>query len=250
MKHVTAVLELEDESRPRTVDREVLAAADALAHLLAVDTQRLPVPAGPASDRLQLVLKALAPDDVAAAVLSAKGPDPVCWEVITHVGIPVVVVPRASRRTIRRFSRVLLPMDGTRAAAVAVADLAQHALDAGVAVVATHVFDVATVPAFWDQAAHSGREWTEEFVRRCLPDGVELDLRRGRPCEEVLAEADRTDVDLIIIGWGQDLSAGRAATVRQALTHGRVPVLLVPEGVEDDPSPRSPARALPDPDLV
>lgn len=234
MKHVTAVLEREDEPRPPiSADRQVLAAADAIAHLLAIDTQRLSVPPGPASVRSGVVLKALAAEEVAAAAMSAKGPEPVCWDVITQIAIPVVVVPRGSKHMMRKISRVLLPMDGTAATAAGVADLAQRALDAGAAVVAMHVFDAGTVPAFWDQAAYSHQEWTREFVRRNLPDAVELDLRSGRPAEEVLAEAERAGVDLIVLGWGQNLSAGRAATVRHALTHGRVPVLLVHCGDED-----------------
>lgn len=233
MKHVAAILERDDEAVPTSIDRQVVAAAETLAHLLAVPTRRLPVPPGSPSDRVELVLNALADEDVAAAALSARGPEPICWDVIAQVTPPVVVVPRSSRRMMRRVSRVLLPMDGTRATAAGVADLAQRALDAGATVGATHVFDPTTVPAFWDQAAYSGEEWTREFARRNLPDGVALDLRRGRPAEEVLAEAEQAGVDLIILGWGQDLSAGRAATVRHALMHGRVPVLLVRTPVED-----------------
>jgi nucleotide-binding universal stress UspA family protein len=232
VKHVTAVLERDDESRPVSVDRQVLAAADAIAHLLTIDTETLPVRPGPAVDRADVVLQALAADDVAAAAMSARGPEPLCWDVIGQIAAPVVVVPRSSKQMMPKVSRVLLPMDGTAATAASVSGLAQRALDSGAHVVATHVFDPSTVPAFWDQAAYSGQEWTREFLRRNLPAGVELDLRSGRPAEEVVAEAERDDVDLIIIGWGQDLGAGRAATVRHALTQGRVPVLLVRCGEE------------------
>jgi nucleotide-binding universal stress UspA family protein len=237
VKHVTAVLERDDESRPVSVDRQVLAAAEAIAHLLTIDTEPFAVPRGPASDRADVVLRGLAADDVAAAAMSARGPEPLCWDVITHIATPVVVVPRSSTRMMPKISRVLLPLDGTAATAASVSGLTQRALDAGAHVVATHVFDASTVPAFWDQAAYSGQEWTREFLRRNLPDGVELDLRSGRPAEEVLAEAERDDVDLIIIGWGQDLGAGRAATVRHALTHGRTPVLLVRSGGEAPAQP-------------
>jgi len=231
--HVTAVLERDDEPRPVSVDRQVIAAAEALAHLLGVDTARLRVPPGPSSERAAAVLTALAAEDVTGSAMSARGPEPLCWDVITHIATPVVVVPRNSKRMMRGISRVLLPMDGTQATAAGVADLAQRALDAGATVVGVHVFDTGTVPAFWDQAAYSHKEWTREFLRRNLPDAVELDLRSGRPAEEVLAEAEHDGVDLIVVGWGQDLTPGRAATVRQALTHGRVPVLLVPTGDED-----------------
>lgn len=230
MTHVTAVLERGDESRPVSVDRQVLAAAQTLARLLGIDSRRLLVPPGAAPARAGVVLDALAAEDVAAAAMSAKGPEPVCWDVITHVAAPLLVVPRRSTRVMRAISRVLLPLDGTTAAAAAVADLAGRALDSGASVVAVHTFDPGNVPAFWDQAAYSHQEWTREFARRNLPDAVELDLRRGRPPEEVLAEAEGDGVDLIILGWGQDLAPGRAATVRHVLTRGSVPVLLVPCG--------------------
>ena len=233
MTHVTAVLERDDELRPISVDRQVVAAAEALAHLLGVDTLRLRVPPGPSSDRVGAVLKALTDEDVAGSAMSARGPEPLCWDMITQIPTPVVIVPRNSKRMMRGISRVLLPMDGTQATAAGVADLAQRVLDAGAAVVGVHVFDTGTVPAFWDQAAHSHKEWTREFLRRNLPDAVELDLRSGRPAEEVLAEAEQDGVDLVVIGWGQDLTVGRAATVRHALTHGRVPVVLVRTGDED-----------------
>lgn len=235
MRHVTAVLERDDESLPASLDRQVVAAAEAIAHLLRAEARPLRLPSRPAVDRAGLVLEALAADDVAAAVLSAKGPEPLCWDVITQIAKPVVVVPRSSRRTMRRISRVLLPLDGTHTSAASVADLAQRAVDAGATVIATHVFDAGTVPAFWDQAAHSGKEWTREFALRHLPDAVTLDLRSGRPADEVLAQAEQDGVDLIIIGWGQNLSAGRAETVRHALTNGQAPVLLVSNAQERPP---------------
>jgi nucleotide-binding universal stress UspA family protein len=231
--HVTAVLERDDELRPVSVDRQVVAAAEALARLLGVGTLRLHVPPGPEPDRAAVVLEALADEDVAGAAMSAKGPEPICWDVITQVATPVIVMPRNSKPMTRGVSRVLLPMDGTPATAAGVADMARHALDSGATVLGVHVFDSGNIPAFWDQAAHTHQEWTREFARRHLPEAVELDLRTGRPAEEVLAHAEQDGVDLIVIGWGQDLSVGRAATVRHALTHGHVPVVLVPIGVED-----------------
>jgi nucleotide-binding universal stress UspA family protein len=231
--HVTAVLERDDELRPVSVDRQVVAAAEALAHLLGADTLRLRVPPGPSSDRAGAVLEALAEEEVAGSAMSARGPEPICWDVITQIATPVIVVPRNSNQVMRGVSHVLLPMDGTQATAAGVADMAQRALDAGATVVGVHVFDTGNIPAFWDQAAYSHQEWTREFARRHLPEAVELDLRSGRPAEEVLAHAEQDGVDLIIIGWGQDLSVGRAATVRHALTHGHTPVVLVPIGVED-----------------
>lgn len=229
MNNVLAVLE-------RDKDPQVVAAAEAIASMLGVGTRSLRVPDTDGSHRARTVMEALAAEDVVAAALSARGSDPVCWEVMTQVATPLVVLPRGSRRTLRAVNRVLLPLDGSPETATGVAVMAHRALEAGADVVAVHVFDAATVPAFWDQSAHSHTHWTREFLRRNLPEAVELDLRSGRPAEQVLAEADRNRVDLIIIAWGRDLSSGRADTVRHALTHGLAPVLLLDIGRAHDPA--------------
>jgi nucleotide-binding universal stress UspA family protein len=136
-------------------------------------------------------------------------------------------VPRAAAGTAGRLARVLLPLDGAPGTAAGVARLVGSALAGGAEVVALHVFEPATVPAFWDHAGHTDVEWSHEFLRRNLPREVRLDLRRGDPAHEVLAEVEREDADLVLVGWGQDLAAGRAATVREALSECPVPVLLV-----------------------
>lgn len=223
MNHVAALLERDD-------DPQVVAAAEAVAGMLGADVERVRLGGCPASARAATALQELAADGVVAGAISAHGPDPVCWDVIKLAPVPLVVIPRDSDRTLRGIHRMLLPLDGSPEAAAGVSGWAQLALDTGASVVAMHVFDASTVPAFWDQAAHSHQQWTREFLRRNLPHDVQLHLSRGRPALEVLAEADRTGVDLIVLGWGQNLATGRAATVRQALTSGLVPVLLAPTG--------------------
>ena len=218
--HVTAVLDHDE-------DRSVLSAAHAMAGLLGVGTESLQVGPDGHATRVDLVVAALGDDDVSAAVLSAKSPDALCWDVMARVSKPLLVLPRRGERILHAISRVLLPLDGTPETAAGVAGAVRLMIAAGAEVKAVHVFDAATVPAFWDQAAHSHASWTEEFLRRNLPEPVQLDLRSGRTPEEVGAEADRTDVDLIVMGWSRDLSAGKARTVRRALTEGQVPVLLV-----------------------
>jgi hypothetical protein len=238
MTDVVAVLERPD-------DQQVLEAARALADLLGTGTRALQVPDAP--DRLALVLDELTGSDVEAAVLSARVGDALCWDVVQRASKPLLVVPEDSDRVTSSISMVLLPLDGTQANAAGVAEMAGRLTRAGTHVLAMHVFDASTVPAFWDQAAHSGKHWTAEFLRRNLPDAVELDLRRGRTTEEVLAEARRTGVDLLMIGWGQSFEGGRAVTVRQALTQGVVPVLLVGTGgdLRADPEDLAPSPATP-----
>jgi len=220
MSHVIAVLEQAD-------DRKVLEAAEALASLLGVETRRLRVHNGGRQAAVREVLTAIAHDDVRAAVLDAQIEDSVCWDVMQRASKPLLVLPRHCDRITNRISGILVPLDGTQETASCVAQMTERALSAGVRVVGMHVFDTTTVPAFWDQAAHSHACWTEEFRHKNLPVGVVLDLCRGHTPDEVLTEALRTDVDVIMIGWSQNLGEGRAPTVRRTLMEGVLPVLLV-----------------------
>jgi nucleotide-binding universal stress UspA family protein len=68
-------------------------------------------------------------------------------------------------------------------------------------------------------------------VARYCPWGigkVTVELRVGRPAEEILAVAEETEAQLIAIGWSQEIDWGRAPVVREVLERGRTPVLLVP----------------------
>lgn len=190
-----------------------------------VGTRRLPAP----PPRVGELLDELADDaDVEVVVLRFPAGTPSSWDVVARSDLPLVVLPTGCGERAAALTDVLLPVDGTRRTSQSVAEMVGRLLVAGARVRAVHVFDQSTVPAFWDQAAHSVDSFTEEFKERHLPEGVELDLRSGRPPDEVLAEAERQQVDLIVVGWSQNVSEGRAALVKEALLHGTVPVLLLP----------------------
>lgn len=223
------------------VDEQVLAAAHALGALLGATSVVL----HPGADHpVEDVLDALADEGVVGAALSAHGAHPVLWDVITRARVPVLVVPRVVPGAMSSVSRVLLPLDGTTQTAAAVAPMTRAMLASDAEVVAVHVFDSSTAPAFWDQAAHSHRTWSEEFLRRHGLDGVRLDLRRGGPVVEVLGTVDRSGADLVLLGWGQDLGGGHAAVVRQALLAATVPVLLVSTGPGTPSGPDAGPSAL------
>jgi hypothetical protein len=68
-------------------------------------------------------------------------------------------------------------------------------------------------------------------LRRYCPWGigaVQLEVRVGRSEELVPLVAAEERVDLIALGWSQELAEGRAPVVRAALARGRTPVMLVP----------------------
>lgn len=237
---------VEDEQERDRVDR----LADALAALF--DAQVVPF----AIDRQggpDHVMDALASGRVVGAVVAAAAhPEAAFWEVIRRATKPIGVVPFGAGPLVTPIVRVLVPLDDTPRAAEAVAATADRLLAGGADLVATHVFSPETVPAFWDQAAHAREPWTRGFLLRNLPTGVHVDLRHGRPADEVLAGAVESDAGLILMGWAQRLEEDRARIVRLAL-RGTVPVLLVgatggpsePEpGTLDSPAPGAGGRTV------
>lgn len=233
MSEVLAVLE-------EPGDDAVRAAARALADLLGATARTVDVPAGDEEERVAAVLASLGPE-TAVAVLSARVPEASCWQVVQRTTTPVLVLPVAGAGAPRSITRVLLPLDGSPATAAAVAPWARCVREAGAALIPVHVFAPGAVPAFWDQAAHSGGHWTEEFLRRNLPEAADLDLCRGGTPEQVVDVARRERVQLVVLGWGGDLTQGRAATVRHLLTRGSVPVLLVATGPGPSHPPGGPS---------
>lgn len=220
MGHVTAVLGGDN-------DGAVRAAAAGFGEALGLDVTWFdPTESGEGGDP-GVVVEAIAREGVELGVLGVGPPGDGCWRVIPRVARPLLVVPDRASSEAGRPRRVLAPLDGMASTAASIRAMAERLVAAGAEVAAIHVFEPATVPAFWDQAAHSHRSWTAEFLRRNLPTARDLGLRRGDPATEVLAEVAGGGIDALLLGWSQDLSEGRAKIVREALTTGRVPVLLV-----------------------
>jgi nucleotide-binding universal stress UspA family protein len=168
------------------------------------------------------------------------GPRPaghVTVAVAERAGKPVVVVPAGPERGLARLERVLIPLEGTTDSSSAIVDVLAQLSEAGAVLIALHVFDTGTVPRFWDDPAHRGATYAEGFGTRWWPiaDRVDVLLRRGEPGSTVVDVARSEDVDLIVLGWAQDLTLGHAAVVRAALDDAHVPVLLVPQREVPDP---------------
>jgi nucleotide-binding universal stress UspA family protein len=181
-------------------------------------------------DDANRVLAALRKRDVLLSVVPRGGTARRGWQdLVRQAGRPVVLVPERPRPARPAVTRVLVPLDGTDEAAAAVAETVQLCAKAGADVVALHVFDAATVPRFWDQAAHARRCWEDEFlIRHCAVPGVRLHLCSGTAAREVVDVAAAEDIDLIALGWSRRLDRGRARTVRRTVAGAAVPVLLVP----------------------
>lgn len=182
------------------------------------------------------IAQAVAGADVAAVVLGAGSSragtiaGSCAQQLITSVRIPVVVVPVRARAP-ARIRRILIPLDGTRAASDALRHAVELSAQPDVRFIALHVHTQTLVPMFSDQPHHEVRAWSAEFLRRQeLPISAtsRLRLRVGQAGDEVLSVAAQEGVDLIVLGWRQDLSAGRAAVVRSTILRATVPVLLIP----------------------
>lgn len=247
------------------VSRAVLRTVVTLAKLLGADAEALHVgePARPDIERLateaglplrrlpgspqEVIGRVLADPDVQLGVLGARGTRTgrrpagrTALAVLQVTRRPLVVVPPdADGPRDGHLDCVLAPLDGSEASAHAVAESVRLFCAHGVDVVVLHVFEAATVPRFWDQAQHAQPVWEQEFLARfCDAEGVRVQLRSGVPGEHVVSVAAQEQADLIVLGWAQDLSAGRARTVRQTLSSAGVPVLLIPLAAPEEGGPR------------
>ena len=209
----------------------VVTAANALARTLNLTVERRPMPAGPD------VLRDVSDPTVQLAALpfAAGHAGRLVTDVVQRCTKPVMVVPvHRGASAPSSIDRVLVPLDGTAASAETVSGTVALFSASGADVVVLHVFDKATVPRFWDQAVHARESWVEEFWSRyCNAPNARMELRSGTPGEGVVEVAVSEHADLIALGWAQDLSAGRARTVRSTLAQAPVPVLLLPLRVDD-----------------
>jgi nucleotide-binding universal stress UspA family protein len=176
-------------------------------------------------------------EDVVALVLGARrtpaGARPVggtAFKVMQALPKPLAIVPPDAPAP-GRLRRVLVPLEGTVSSSIAPQSVIELAHAAKLEVVILHVLDEESLPAFTDQPQHEGAAWREEFLARWCPCGVtnlRIESRVGVREEQVLRAADEDDVDIVALGWSQQLGAGRAQVVRAALERGRVPILLIP----------------------
>ena len=253
MKRVIAAV---DES---LATAPVLATASALAVALSASVEALHVSGGSADvvrwqcDHAGVPLRVVLGETVERLAAAAREPDVVtlvlgargrpsgrplgatAFDVSTSVDAPVVIVPPDV--TPQRASlRILVPLSGTLASARAPRRLVDFAQPDKVEVVVLHVHDVASLPLFTDQPQHDARAWATEFLARYCPSDparVRFIERVGSPEEEVPAVAEEVAADLVALGWGRVLEAGRAPVVRALLDRGRVPVALIPVEARD-----------------
>jgi nucleotide-binding universal stress UspA family protein len=85
------------------------------------------------------------------------------------------------------------------------------------------------VPRFWDRPEHDHAAWSREFPARNAPAaGRRLEVRSGRPSDQIREVAGTERADMIALGWRRRLTPDRAAVVRDVLARTPVPVSLLP----------------------
>jgi nucleotide-binding universal stress UspA family protein len=177
-------------------------------------------------------------DDVAAMVIGARGTigsdhvvGSTALAVVTSLQTPVVVVPPAAEVG-PRIRRVLVPLEGTTSSSLAPRSIIEVASGAEVEVIVLHV----------DGQDEDDERWTREFLTRFCPWGlgkVRLERRAGRREEILPGVADELQSDLIVLGWAQRLSRGRAPVVRATLARSKIPVMLIPVSVGGEANERA-----------
>lgn len=203
--------------------------------------------AGPVPARL--VSEAAAPD-VAAVVIGSRGTPGgrrpvghVALALITSIDKPVVAVPPDATLS-ERLRRVVVPLDREPATARSVEGFTRMACRHALDVVVLHVHQEGSLPPFSDQPEYDTQAWIDEFVARYCPRlPVRAEVRLGLPGSEIVEFASGAGADLVVLAWGQDLSAGRGSTVREVLERCRVPVVLLPSRAIAPRAPSTTRRA-------
>jgi len=225
----------------RTLDRAVTAT-----HVADAATARVRDAAAHAEVDLELrsgpvvptLIEVVGAPDVAVAVVGSGEPTRserpaghVALALIEATSTPTVLVPPATTAGVAApIGTVLLPLDGAAETEAAVAPAVRLFADADLEIVVVHVLTEQQVPAFLDQTHHELHAWGREFLarHRVTEPTPRIVLRAGTPGRSLLEVASSESADLIVVGWSQDLSPGRAEVTRTLLADAHVPVLLVP----------------------
>lgn len=180
------------------------------------------------------LLAALAEDEAIAAVFGARGTrggrrpaGHTAMQVLEAATKPVVVVPPDGAVSAEP-RRVLIPLEGDPASSQPVLDRLVPMLAPGADLVAVHVFTADTMPRVLDRPVRDLELWGEEFVARFCPAATSIRLRTGVVGTQIEEVAVEERVELVVLSWSRDMSAGHAAVIRHVLAESDVPVLLLP----------------------
>ena len=184
-------------------------------------------------DPFDRIVARAAPDDVVAVVVGARALTGghlghLASRLADALDKPVVVVP-PDAAGVGVVRRVLVAMEGTPGRARAVKAAVEVAAGGGLDLFVVHVDDEDHIPSFSDQVAHETEAYADSFLARFAPGAgkAKLELRVGRPADQVLKACDELGVDLVAVGWPHSSDPARGAVAREIVDRSRVPVLLV-----------------------
>jgi nucleotide-binding universal stress UspA family protein len=82
---------------------------------------------------------------------------------------------------------------------------------------------------FSDQVQHETEAYAKQFLARYVHNAPQarLELRVGRPADEILQAVDVEHPDLLALGWPHTGGPARGAIARDLLDRSQVPMLLV-----------------------
>jgi nucleotide-binding universal stress UspA family protein len=181
------------------------------------------------------LLRSIGLPGVIAAVLGARstpgGRRPAghtARDILEHTDKPIVVVPPDALRTFDLPLRVLVPLEGSEESSAPIVERLYPLFVEAVEIVVLHVFTADTTPRLLDRPSRDLELWAGEFGARFCPVAARVEWRTGSAGRRITEVCDEEGADLIVLSWSQDLSPGRAATIREVLAHAPVPVLLLP----------------------
>ena len=188
---------------------------------------------------VQALLTAIEEPQVIAAVLGARAPTggrrPVgrtTMRVLQSAGKPVVVVPPEVVAP-SALKRLLIPLEGTEASSRAMLEGLSPLLGSKVELVVLHVFTEDTFPPMLNHGGYDLETLGEEFITRHIAKlrslhVTHIELRTGHVGTKVTEVTGGQVVDLVVLSWSQDSSAGHALVVHDVLGTSVVPVLIIP----------------------
>ena len=185
-------------------------------------------------DPLTQLITLTKPDDVVALVIGARalpgGRRPaghLALALASALDKPLVVVPpNAEPRD--RLESVLLAIKGAPNKVRALRRTVDLVHAAHLQITAVHVDDEASIPSFSDQVQHETDEFVHEFLARYVPGApaARVELRVGRPADEILGIVDSEQPDLLAIGWRKNAGPDGGLVARELVARSHVPVLL------------------------
>jgi nucleotide-binding universal stress UspA family protein len=180
------------------------------------------------------LLETLETTEVIAAVIGGRHTaddgqpvGPTALHLLERTSKPVVMVTGDAPAWGSR--RLLIPLEGSHQSSAAVTERLTPLLVGPVELIVLHVFTGDTVPRMLDRPQRDLALLGDEFLCRHLPGAHDIRLRSGTVGDAVIEECAAQAIDLVVLSWSQDGSAGRAAVIRDVLHRAPVPVLVLPE---------------------